>query len=83
MTPVTLLYFAGVRDLLGTGEEKVELPADVRTVTDLVAWLSRERPGLADRMRFVRIARNERFAAPDEALAAGDEIALIPPVAGG
>jgi molybdopterin converting factor small subunit len=31
----------------------------------------------------VRIARNEAFASPDEALCDGDVIALIPPVAGG
>lgn len=80
---ITLLYFAGVRDLLGTSEEKVELPNDVRTVGDLGAWLVRERPVLAERMRFVRLARNERFAEPNEELAAGDVVALIPPVAGG
>jgi molybdopterin converting factor small subunit len=34
-------------------------------------------------MEYVRIARNEAFAEPSEALAEGDVLALIPPVAGG
>lgn len=83
MMEVTLLYFAGVRDLLGTSEEKVVLPPAVRTVGELRAWLVRERPALAERMSFVRIARNEEFAESADALASGDVIALIPPVAGG
>ncbi len=80
---VTLLYFAAVRDLLGTDEEEAELPAGVATVRDLAGWLEAARPALAGRMGAVRLARNERFADPDEALAEGDVVALIPPVAGG
>lgn len=83
MMEITLLYFAAVRDLLGTSEEKVTLPADVRTVGDLRAWLERERPALRERMGFVRIARNEEFSVPGDPIAEGDVIALIPPVAGG
>ncbi|CAN5201171.1 molybdopterin converting factor subunit 1 [soil metagenome] len=80
---VALLYFAGVRDVLGTSEEAVTLPATVRTVDDLRAWLVSERPLLAERMGHIRLARNERFAEAGEELAEGDVIALIPPVAGG
>ncbi len=83
MTDVTLLYFAGVRDVLGASEEAVTLPPDVRTVADLQAWLVRERPALAEHMRHLRLARNERFAGAEEVVSAGDVIALIPPVAGG
>ena len=83
MKEVTLLYFAGVRDLLGRAEERASLPDDVRTIADVRAWLVRERPALADRMEWVRLARNERFAVDEDAIASGDVIALIPPVAGG
>jgi molybdopterin converting factor small subunit len=38
---------------------------------------------LAGRLGHVRIARNARFASDQELLAEGDELALIPPVAGG
>jgi len=80
---VTVLYFAVVRDLVGCEKELLELPTDVKTTGDLAAWLPAVRPELAGRMGSVRIARNEAFATADEALAEGDVLALIPPVAGG
>ena len=36
-----LLYFAWVRERIGKTEETIDLPADVRTVGDLVGWLDR------------------------------------------
>lgn len=80
---VTVLYFAAVRDVAGTSEEKVELPAEVRDVGAFIRWVETRHAGLAGRMASVRIARNERFAREAEALTEGDVLALIPPVAGG
>ena len=80
---VTVLYFAAVRDVAGTSEEKVELPAEVRDVGAFARWVETRHPGLSGRMGSVRIARNERFARDAETLAEGDVLALIPPVAGG
>lgn len=80
---VTVLYFAAVRELVGRDAEPVDLPDDVKTVGAFAAWLERARPELAGRMSSVRVARNEAFAVSGEALAEGDVLALIPPVAGG
>jgi molybdopterin converting factor subunit 1 len=80
---VQVLYFAAVRELVGVSEEGLELPPDVTTVGAFAQFLERARPVLAARMASVRIARNETFAAAGEALAEGDVLALIPPVAGG
>jgi molybdopterin converting factor subunit 1 len=80
---VTVLYFAAVRDLVGKDEERVDLPSDVADVKAFGAWLERARPELAGRMAHVRVARNEAFAQGADALAEGDVLALIPPVAGG
>jgi molybdopterin synthase sulfur carrier subunit len=80
---ITLLYFAAVRDLVGKDEERLTLPADVTTVAALAAFLARHHPSLEGRLGAVRFARNETFATTDEALADGDVVALIPPVAGG
>ena len=33
-------YFAWVRERIGKSEEEIEPPAQVRTIADLVAWLS-------------------------------------------
>ncbi|HEY8039990.1 MAG TPA: molybdopterin converting factor subunit 1 [Polyangiaceae bacterium] len=78
-----ILYFAGLRDAVGLDQETLELPADVRTVGALADHLARRHPAYAERRGFVRIARNEAFAANDDGLADGDVVALIPPVAGG
>ena len=80
---LTVLYFAAVRDLVGRDEEKVTLPEGVRTVGELRSWLEAERAVLRGRLSSVRVARNLAFATDTDVLAAGDEIALIPPVAGG
>jgi molybdopterin synthase sulfur carrier subunit len=80
---VKLLFFAAVRELVGRDEEEVELPADVCTIQQLSAHLEQRYEPLRDRMRSVRLARNEEFAGPNETMKEGDVIALIPPVAGG
>ena len=36
-----LLYFAWVRERVGKPEEEIEPPASVKTVGDLVDWLTR------------------------------------------
>jgi molybdopterin converting factor subunit 1 len=78
-----VLYFAGLRDLVGTSEEELTLPEGVRTLADFVPALLRARPALEGRLTGVRFAINENFADPDDPLAQNDVIALIPPVAGG
>jgi molybdopterin converting factor subunit 1 len=80
---VRILYFAGLRDAVGLSEETLALPDDVTTVDALAGHLAARHPAYAARRGHVRIARNEAFAADDEAISDGDVIALIPPVAGG
>ncbi len=80
---VQLLYFAAVADAVGRAEERRTLPAAVRTLTALRAYLRQEYPALEPGLPHVRFAKNEVFARDEETIAAGDVIALIPPVAGG
>ena len=83
MTAVRVLYFAGLRDAVGLGEEALDLPPWVRTVGDLCALLGARHAGYEAHRTHVRVARNEAFAHDDETLVDGDVVALIPPVAGG
>jgi molybdopterin converting factor subunit 1 len=77
-----LLAFAGVRDLLGAAE--VELPLDApTTAAGLWPLLLSRWPSLEPHQRSVRIAVNGTYALPDDPVRSGDEVALIPPVAGG
>lgn len=79
---VQTLFFAVYRDLLGTSSLSVELPEGA-TVADLVAEL-RGRGTPFDRLPAEpAIAVNRTYALPSEPLGSGDEVAFIPPVAGG
>ena len=83
---MTLLYFAWVRERIGLDAEEIALPADVQTVAALLDWLRSRGGGYAQALEdlsVIRVAVNQEFAAPDHAVADGDEIALFPPVTGG
>ena len=78
---ITVLLFASYADMLGAQTLAVDLPAG-STVADLVAQI-RRRPG-ADRLpASPLVAVNQRYASPSSLIELGDEVALIPPVAGG
>jgi molybdopterin synthase catalytic subunit len=78
---VTLRTFAILREL-ATDRTTVELPAGA-TLADAWAAFERDFPGLAPHRAFVRAARNGAYAEWDQVLAAGDEVAFLPPVSGG
>lgn len=79
---IQVLYFAVFRERLGTSAETLELDAPA-TVADAVAALVERHPPIAALRGRFRVARNQEFASDDEVLVDGDELALIPPVAGG
>lgn len=81
-----VLYFAWLRQKVGTAEEEVSPPAEVRDVAGLVRWLAARSPAHAAAFadpRQVRAAVNQDFAAPDQPVGANDEVAFFPPVTGG
>ncbi len=84
--PLTILYFAWLRERTGIREEELPLPPFVMTVADLISYLAGRGPGFAAAFqgrRTVRCAVNQEFADPDTAVRAGDEVAFFPPVTGG
>lgn len=78
---VRLLFFAAYRDRVGTAEEEVDLPVGA-SVEDAVR-LVRTRPGGDDIPESPAVAVNQEYARLDRPLYDGDEVAFIPPVAGG
>ena len=76
-----MLVFASYAEALGKGEVVVELPAGA-TAADCLAAV-RSLPGLERVRSAPLVAVNRRYARADQRLAQGDEVALIPPVAGG
>jgi molybdopterin synthase catalytic subunit/molybdopterin synthase sulfur carrier subunit len=79
---VKLLAFAGARDVLGTGELRFELAAPC-TASELLEEVCRRHPALAPYRSSLRVAVNGTYADASDPVAFGDEVALIPPVAGG
>ena len=82
MIQVRVLAFARLRELLDRPERRLALPPGA-CVEDAWAALRREHPALQAERGSTRVARNGRLVSFDEALADGDELALLPPVGGG
>jgi molybdopterin synthase catalytic subunit len=79
---VKLLYFAVLRDIAGKSEDVVELPEGTRAV-DVWSGLRAKHRELAGYEHPPMTAINESYASADQLLRDGDEVAFIPPVAGG
>jgi molybdopterin synthase catalytic subunit len=79
--PIEILYFGAAREAAGARAES--LPIAPATVADLRRALVERHPGLAAVLTRSRIAVDEAFAADDDAVHEGAEVAIIPPVAGG
>ncbi|MCB2099941.1 MAG: molybdopterin converting factor subunit 1 [Rhodobacterales bacterium] len=81
-----ILYFAWLREKVGTAEEAVAPPAEVATVNDLLGWLAERGGGFAEALAdrsLVRVAVNQTYVDGDHPVATNDEVALFPPVTGG
>jgi molybdopterin converting factor small subunit len=81
---VRVLAFAGARDVIGSPELELD-PTSLPSATagGVLAALMGRWPALAPYEKSLRVAVNGVYAALDEPVAAGDEVAIIPPVAGG
>ena len=81
-----ILYFAWVREGIGLDRERIDPPAEVTTVADLIAWLAMRSAGhaamFADMSR-LRAALDQTFVSLDTPLGAARELAIFPPVTGG
>jgi molybdopterin synthase catalytic subunit len=82
MVKVRLLFFAVLREIAGRSEQVVELPEGSST-GDVWQRLRTEHGALREYIQPPMIAVNESYVGIDELLRDGDELAFIPPVAGG
>ncbi|MBR1193718.1 molybdopterin converting factor subunit 1 [Bradyrhizobium sp. AUGA SZCCT0240] len=79
-------YFAWVRERIGISEEMVEPPAAVRTVDDLIGWLSQRGETYAyafEKPKVIRAAIDHTHVKPDAMISGAREIAFFPPMTGG
>ena len=79
---ITVRYFAVFRERLGIDDEQLELRDDA-TVAEAIAALVDKHDAVAGLANRFQVAVNQTMVTSDHLLASGDELALIPPVAGG
>lgn len=82
MISISVRYFGPSADAAGREQEERTLPAG-STLAALSEAIYIEYPALRKAARSIRFAVNQEYASDDVALSDGDEVAVIPPVAGG
>ena len=81
-----LVYFAWVRERIGSKDEEIALPAEGATAGDLLAWLRSRGPEYEHALaepRAIRVAIDRVHSGPEAPLAGAREVALFPPMTGG
>jgi sulfur-carrier protein len=84
--PMTLRYFAWLRERTGISEEKLVLPADIQTVGDLLSWQARRGHPFDQafvKPEAIRVAIDHAHVKPTALIGSAREIAFFPPVTGG
>jgi molybdopterin synthase sulfur carrier subunit len=81
-----ILYFARLRQIVGRGEDEIDIPPSVKTVSALIDFLKGRDEGAAHAfadLRIVRAAVDQSHVQLDAPIAGAREIAFFPPVTGG
>ncbi len=81
-----ILYFAWIREKIGTNSETILLPDNISKVQDLLLWLQASSDKHASALKdlsIIKVAVNQEYAKLDDPISNDDEVALFPPVTGG
>jgi molybdopterin converting factor subunit 1 len=82
MNKIKVLFFATLRERVGTKSIKLEIPADM-TVRALKDKLAGDYPNLKESMKTILVSVNKEYAFDEAAIPQDAEVALFPPVSGG
>lgn len=86
MAQLNLVYFAWVRERIGTTEETLDIPDSVVTARDLLAHLKtlgENYEAALEHDNVIRVAINQEHVEHHEPIAGARQIALFPPMTGG
>jgi sulfur-carrier protein len=81
-----ILYFARLRQIIGRGQDEIEIPTNVKTISALIEFLKSKDERVAEAfgdLRGLKVAINQKHATLDAPLQGATEIAFFPPVTGG
>lgn len=79
---IRVLFFGVLKELVGRSSDTVDLPEGAR-LQDVLSHYVRQAPRLQSMLPALALSVNQEYSLGDRALAAGDEVALLPPVSGG
>lgn len=81
---VRILYFAGLREAVGRGEERVDAVEgeSIAALRQRLASRDGNWQALAT-MKNIKAALNQTMVSPEASVRDGDEVAFFPPVTGG
>lgn len=77
-----VLFFSVLRDITGTDEIELEVPAGA-TMGELLAQVETRWPKIAEWQGSLLLALDQTYVKRDEPLHDGGEVAIMPPVQGG
>ncbi len=81
-----IVYFAWVREKIGTAEEEIDIPVSVTTAGELIAYLTTLGENYEAAFEFpdvIRVAVNQEHVEDDESIVGAREIGIFPPMTGG
>ncbi|HZS54653.1 MAG TPA: molybdenum cofactor biosynthesis protein MoaE [Bryobacteraceae bacterium] len=79
---VKVLFFGVLKDIVGTGEDTVEVAPNATLASVFASYADRFET-LRNKRPSILFARNRDFASGETELAENDEVAFLPPVSGG
>lgn len=81
-----LLYFAWVRQKVGTPEEEIAPPDGIDDVAGLIGWLRTRDAGYEaafEDLKLIRVAVDQEHVDFGATIRGAEEIAFFPPITGG
>ena len=83
---MVIKYFSWIKEHIGKSEELIELPDNVKNISELISYLN----NLNDNYKkvfvkkdLIKIAVNRTYGSVETKISNNDEIAFFPPVTGG
>ena len=81
-----IVYFSWLKEILGTSEENVRPPKNIKNIKDLIKWLGTK--SIKHRKVFlksknIRCSVNHQIVDKNNKIKNNDEIAFFPPFTGG
>lgn len=83
---IKFMYFAWVRERIGSQSEELEVPDSVTTVRELLNWLSGRGEEYANALSDIdslRVALDQTHVEADASIVGSKEVAIFPPMTGG